>query len=298
MTRPTACAWCGAALGSSIEARTGRLRCASCGVATTDPWPTDEELEAAYSGWYRPAAGRFSGPGDALLRRSRGALARRIARIAPPGRVLDVGTGDGALLDALKAAGREATGLERRSSRPDVLEAELADVDGRWAAIVFWHSLEHLRGAGEVLKRASELLAPEGVLVVALPNSDSLQARVLGSRWLALDLPRHLVHVPAPALRRRLEELGLGVERESHLRGGQAVFGWLHGLVGAVPGTADLYDAIRRPGAREKRAGGARRALTLATAGFLLVPAAALALGEAAAGRGGTLYVEARRGPR
>ncbi len=78
---------------------------------------------------------------------------------------------------------------------------------------------------GRALARAAELLQPGGVLVVAVPNSDSLQARVFGDRWFALDLPRHLVHLPAETLVRRLNELGLRRGRVSHLRGGQVVFG-------------------------------------------------------------------------
>jgi hypothetical protein len=38
------------------------------------------------------------------------------------------------------------------------------------------------------------------VLLIAVPNSDGLQARILGDRWFALDLPRHLVHLSARAL--------------------------------------------------------------------------------------------------
>jgi predicted SAM-dependent methyltransferase len=65
---------------------------------------------------------------------------------------------------------------------------------------VFWHSLEHLPNAGEELERVVDLLAPDGVLLIAVPNSDGLQARILGDRWFALDLPRHLVHLSARAL--------------------------------------------------------------------------------------------------
>ena len=105
---------------------------------------------------------------------------------------------------------------------------------------------------GEALRRAADLLMPGGVLVVSLPNVESWQARAFGDRWFALDLPRHLVHVPAPALIARIESLGLRVQRTSHLRGGQVVFGWLHGLTGALPGHPDLYAAIRRPEARDR----------------------------------------------
>src|SRR5262249_21305574 len=154
------------------------------------------ELELAYGSWYRPDQGRFAGVGDRLLRLLRGRLAGRLDRIAPPGPVLDVGAGDGALLDALGSVGRESLGLERHSTRLDVREIELAEVDGRFAAIVFWHSLEHLREAGTALESAARLLIPGGVVVIAMPNLDSLQARAFGDRWFALDLPRHLVHLP------------------------------------------------------------------------------------------------------
>jgi SAM-dependent methyltransferase len=290
------CAWCGVAFDESARALPGRRQCGRCGAATTDPWPSDAELGSAYGGWYRPAEGRFSGVGDALLRWLRGRLAQRLDRIAPPGPVLDVGAGAGALVDALRARGREAVGLERRPARPDFEERELTEVEGSFAAVVFWHSLEHLREPREALARAASLLMPRGVLVVAMPNAASLQARAFGARWLALDLPRHLVHLPAGALVERLGELGLSVERVSHLRGGQAAFGWLHGLVDLLPGRPSLYDAIRRPAARAEQVGAGERAAALA-AGALLLPVAAAAAGaEAAARRGGSVYVEARRG--
>jgi SAM-dependent methyltransferase len=293
----TTCAWCGAALPDVAGRRGGRVRCDRCRASTTDPWPSQATLASAYEGWYRPEGGRFAGPGDALLRRSRGALARRLDEIAPPGRVLDVGAGDGTLLDALHRHGREAVGLELVSTRPDIRAQDIAAVeDERFAAIVFWHSLEHLPRPSDALARAATLLAPGGVLVVAVPNSDSLQARAFGDRWLALDLPRHLVHLPARALIARLEELGLRITRTSHLRGGQVVFGWLHGLVGALPGAPDLYDAIRRPQARRATMTRRRRAAILAAGAALAPLALAGALTEAIARRGGSIYVEAVRG--
>jgi SAM-dependent methyltransferase len=265
-------------------------------VGNTHPWPTDAELDAAYGSWYRPTTGRFSGLGDAVLRRTRGWLARRVDQIAPPGRVLDVGAGDGTLLDALALRGRESIGVERRATRSDIVAGELADVGGSWSAIVFWHSLEHLPDPGQELERAAAMLAPGGVVVIAVPNAGSLQARAFGDRWLALDLPRHLVHIPSRALIERLESLSLRVERVSYWRGGQVVFGWLHGLVGRLPGHPDLYDAIRRPQARRKQNPGWRPLATIA-AGVLLAPLAFTAAAvEVALGRGGTVYVEARRG--
>jgi SAM-dependent methyltransferase len=274
----------------------GTAACSACGARTTWPIPTDADLELAYGPWYRPAEGRFSGVGDRALRFSRGRLARRLDRIAPPGPILDVGAGDGALLDALAAVGRQASGLERRSTRRDVREAKLTEVEGEFAAVVFWHSLEHLRDAGASLDRAAELLAPGGVVAIAMPNPDSLQAQAFGDRWFALDLPRHLVHVPSKTLLARLRELGLEPTRVSQLRGGQVLFGWLHGIVGSLSENADLYDAIRRPEARRHPMSGGIRAGTLAAGAVAMPVSMACTLLEAGLKRGGTIYVEARRG--
>ena len=275
----------------------GRVGCTACGAFTTDPWPSDDELERAYGSWYRPESGRFGGIGDALLRRTRGRLAHRLDQIAPSGAILDVGSGDGALLDALASRGREAVGTERASRREDVRAAEITELDRSqsFAAVVFWHSLEHLREPGAAIDRAVQLLAPGGMLVVAVPNAASLQARLFGDRWLALDLPRHLVHLPLPTLAGRLRQRGLRVERVSHLRGGQVLFGWLHGLVGSLPGRPDLYEAIRRSEARSRRLSPLMRLYSLA-AGVVLLPVAFLGtVIEVAARRGGTVYVEARK---
>jgi SAM-dependent methyltransferase len=262
----------------------------------TRPWPTDAQLAAAYAG-YRPESGRFGGPTEALLRATRSRLARRIDAIAPPGPVLDVGAGDGTLLDAVERTGRVAAGLERdvRDARMRGLDPWELPAEERYAAIVLWHALEHLREPGRALTALTDRLLPGGVLIVAVPNWSSLQARVFGEDWLALDLPRHLTHLPRAALVDRLRALGLVIERVSDWRGGQVAFGWLHGTVGALPGRPNLYDALRREEARqasqplELR----RRALAL---GALSAPAAAAAAAvEIALHRGGTTHVEARR---
>lgn len=289
------CGWCGAAVDDDAERRKRRVLCAACGAWSIDPMPTEDELEESYGDWYRPVDGRFSGFGDALLRYLRGRLAARLDRISPAGPVLDVGSGDGALVDALSARERKAIGIERHSSHPAVREEEVGEVAGSWAAVVFWHSLEHLPRSGEALDSCASLLEPGGVLAIAMPNPDSIQAAVFGDRWFALDVPRHLVHVPARSLLVRLRGLGLSVERVSHLRGGQMVFGWLHGWIGCLPGHPDLYDAIRRSRARQRPIPIGTRVLAIVLAVALLPFAAAASLLEAALCRGGSIYVEARR---
>lgn len=295
-TTPARCAWCEAPLDDGSIHLRGRIRCQRCSAATTDPWPTTEELEAAYGDWYRPEGGnRFSFAGDAILKSTRGLLAGRIDSIAPPGPVLDVGAGDGTLLDALHRQGREATGLERSSDRSDVRDDSLEDVGGEWAAVVFWHSLEHLPEPGRAIREAARLLKPGGVIAVAVPNGESLQAAAFGDDWLHLDLPRHLVHLSATSLQAGLRGSGFAIERTSFSRGGQIVIGWLDGLVGRLPGRPSLYQALRLPPARRTPQSARPRALAIAAAVLLLPVAWVAAAIEVAMHRGGTVYVEGRR---
>ena len=297
---PVACSWCGASFegDGASEQLTGRLRCLSCGAATTDPWPTGPQLEAAYGNWYRPGpGGRFGFGGDVLLARSRGFIAARLDRVAPPGPVLDVGAGEGSLLDALQRRGREGTGLERNSSDPRFRSESIDQVEAGWAAVVLWHALEHLPDPGTAIREAARILLPGGVIAIAVPDNSSMQANAFGDAWLHLDLPRHLNHQTTASLTAGLERAGFDVELISHLRSGQQVIGWLEGLVGLLPGSPSVYQALRAPEARTRPIGPVRRAMTIAAAVALLPVAAACAAFELASRRGGTVYVEARLTP-
>jgi SAM-dependent methyltransferase len=291
----TRCVWCGRELDGQAIRLKGRTRCPACGASTTDPWPSETELEAAYTRWYRPETGRFAFPGDALLRRTRGLLASRIDAIAPPGPVLDVGAGEGVLVEALRGRGRHAVGLERDARGPNLRDEPIERVEGEWAAVVFWHSLEHLPAPGDAIAHAARLLCSGGVVVIALPNTDSVQARLFGDRWLHLDAPLHLVHLSRRSLTAGLAAHGFEVERVSAVRGGQIAIAWLDGLVGALPGHPSLYQALRRPGARVRPLSPARRLATILIAVPMVPLALAGAAVEIALRRSGTVYVEARR---
>jgi hypothetical protein len=73
------------------------------------------------------------------------------------------------------------------------------------------------------------------------------------------------------------------------------MFGWLHGLVSALPGDLDLYDAIRRAEARSQPMSRFRRAAALAGGAVLAPVAFSLSVVEAVAKAGGSVYLEARK---
>jgi SAM-dependent methyltransferase len=181
-------------------------------------------------------------------------------------------------------------------SREDIVDLSLPEVEqDDFAAIVFWHSLEHLPDSGPVMAAAAERLRPGGVVFVAVPDLGSPQARFFGDRWIHLDLPRHLVHLTTDSLIGVMEADGLKVTATSRTRGGQNLIGWLDGFVAMLPGGLNLYQALRRKTARRIHLDPVRRVLSI-LAGIVLFPVALVcAAAEIAGRRSGTIYVEGRR---
>jgi SAM-dependent methyltransferase len=71
-----------------------------------------------------------------------------------------------------------------------------------------FHVLEHLRDPLQGLRFAGRLLKPTGTLVIQVPNISSIQARLFGTRWYGLDVPRHLINFSPKALSFLLDEAG------------------------------------------------------------------------------------------
>ena len=65
--------------------------------------------------------------------------------------------------------------------------------------ITLWHVLEHIHDLQATILDLKNLLAPGGIIIIALPNWNSWDARHYGQYWAALDLPRHLYHFNSEA---------------------------------------------------------------------------------------------------
>jgi len=76
--------------------------------------------------------------------------------------------------------------------------------------VTLWDVLEHLYQPLDSLRRVHSLLKPGGVLIVNVPNLDSVESKLLGRHWGHLDIPRHLWHFTPSTLRRMLQAAGFG----------------------------------------------------------------------------------------
>lgn len=238
-TVPT-CAWCEQPLAHGPLRAFGQLRCDRCGATTRLDWPLERELLRVPLAPVSHVRGahRVCTLGEAARRRVRRRLATRIARVAPPGPVLDVSSGDRMLLDALRATGRLTTGIvagrAEAAERSGLHQAEITELGGRYAAIVFWQSLGRLRAPGVALEHAAALLKPGGLLAIAQPSPARLQARALGERLVAPGAPQHRVVIPPQTLMERLRALGLQADRIDHLLDLPTPGRWLQSVLGGV----------------------------------------------------------------
>lgn len=297
----------------AVDERFSLARCADCGHVATTPALPEADLAPFYpTAYYGARNRRFNLLFERLIVLFRFRRGRLIERRARKGRMLDVGCGRGLLPYLMRLRGWEAHGLEvsaiAAEHARDVLGVPVhvgRIEEGPWEpgsfeAVVFWHVLEHVREPRSALRCARELLSPGGLLVVAVPNFESLQARVGGSVWFHLDVPRHYHHFGLRVLRRLLDEEGFDVERVSHFALEQNPYGWVQSLLnrtGLRPNL--LYELLKSESARSSphpaRAWPLQTALTFLALVPVVPLSAALFLLELLLRRGGTVELCARR---
>src|SRR6056297_1374060 len=71
---------------------------------------------------------------------------------------------------------------------------DIPDDRDKFDLITMWHVLEHVHDLQETVAKIESLLADNGILVIAVPNIESHDAKLYRKDWVALDTPRHLYH--------------------------------------------------------------------------------------------------------
>jgi SAM-dependent methyltransferase len=194
------------------------IRCPSCSLVRLQDPPPPPEMGQHYGANYDSA---ISGPGDdpAHWRERRESL----LRFKSGGTLLDLGCSSGGFLTAMKGASWQLFGVEmseqvarraRDRCGAEVFVGDILDAPfppGAFDAITCFHVFEHLYQPREVLAKIAAWLKPEGVFYTMMPNIDSAGARIFGSYWYALELPRHLYHFSPASLRALATTAGLEI---------------------------------------------------------------------------------------
>jgi SAM-dependent methyltransferase len=238
------CSVCGAETFEVIDKAGALCRC-RCGFIFHNPRPAHEEVTAfyersdQYEGWLAHESERE----ELWLRRW-----IKMARYVGNGALLDVGTGTGQFLHAIRRKvmsvyGTEISGRARDIAKTryglDILEAEGVQADFgslRFSTITLFHVLEHVPDPGVLIHDCYELLQPGGILVIAVPNDNGCllaKLRFMLDKFRPVDKRRfctagferillddvqrevHLSHFSLPVLRRLLGDRGFTVLAES-----------------------------------------------------------------------------------
>jgi len=207
-------------------------QCQACGFQFTNPRP-----DAAHIGKYYES--------DAYVSHNSGAqglvnqvykvaryftVRRKVALITKlnggrVGQLLDYGCGTGHFLAGAKKAGWQVTGLEpsdrarqeatERVGQPIAQPGALGTLPaGTFDVITLWHVLEHVHTLNETLDQLIAALRPQGKLLIAVPNVDSLDAQHYRQDWAAYDVPRHLYHFAPATMRELLARHGLIISQK------------------------------------------------------------------------------------
>ena len=173
------------------------LECASCDLLYASPVPTFESLTDAYR-----EADYASGEEARYAAATYGEVLQTIAPTLPDLRgAADIGAGDGAFLERLRAAGFEETvGFEpstaplaaapatlRASIRPEPFSAGVL-ADESFTLISCMQTIEHVLDPLEVCRDAVRALAPRGAVLIACHDRRALTARVLKQRSPIFDI--------------------------------------------------------------------------------------------------------------
>ena len=204
------------------------VRCLECDFLFLNPQPSNAILAEIYSQDY------FLGATDAGMREhvallktaTAAAYLDELARQGvAPGRLLEVGCGDGYLLRAAEARGYDVVGVDLSGAaaeraraglaRGRVLVGELPNVDlpdGSFDVAVLADVIEHAHDPRLLLESVWRRLKPGGLLLIATPATDSWSARLLGSQWMEFKV-EHLSYFSRPSLRSVLWQTGFQAVR-------------------------------------------------------------------------------------
>jgi 2-polyprenyl-3-methyl-5-hydroxy-6-metoxy-1,4-benzoquinol methylase len=146
-----------------------------------------------------------------------------VQNASTPKRVLDIGAGDGKFLYFMRQLGFETEGTTASAisqkaafDKYGIKLEHTTDIpprirDIKFDVITYWHVFEHLEDPAAHVSLWKDMLAPGGLIVIEVPNVESLGARLAFDAWLGSDVTHHLNLIPRSEIESLLDRHGLRV---------------------------------------------------------------------------------------
>lgn len=193
-------------------------RCSSCSCIWLVNPPKPEEMPFHYDRDYHNAIA-MGGEGSPAKRWQ--CERETVLRYKQCGAILDIGCSSGGFLSTMMSGAWKLCGIEmepsmadraRRTTSAEVFTGDV--IEAPFAAESFdvvtsFDVLEHMYDPNTFLAKVLQWLKPGGIYCARVPNIDCWEARMLGTFWYGLELPRHLFHFSPRSLRFVMGVLGL-----------------------------------------------------------------------------------------
>ncbi|MGQ9876782.1 MAG: class I SAM-dependent methyltransferase [Chloroflexus sp.] len=217
------------------------VRCCYCGTLYQWPRLPWQQLQRYYEGDYDSYVTALNDEKSLLRRLTRRIytvkMRRFVEQFCSSGVLLDIGCGTGVFLEEMQMSRKwqlygveptlsAATYVRERFSIPVINErVESAFLpDETFDVVTMWNVFEHLENPRLALQKIHRSLKTEGILIIAVPNYESLSRVIFGKYWCGWDLPRHLFVFPRAVLIWLLNQNGFRVLDSRCFIGSYALF--------------------------------------------------------------------------
>jgi 2-polyprenyl-3-methyl-5-hydroxy-6-metoxy-1,4-benzoquinol methylase len=197
-------------------------QCKECGFLFTNPRPLSADLgkyyqSSEYISHSNAKRGIFNQVYQLIRRYTLSKKFHLIKKYAKGNHILDVGCATGEFLNYMKSKGWNTTGVEPdeqvRQIAKETYHLNIYDEsqvpimkDESFDVITLWHVLEHVADLSGRMKDLNRILKPGGILIIAVPNSNSPDADIYKENWAAYDVPRHLYHFSEKSMKMLLDK--------------------------------------------------------------------------------------------
>lgn len=190
-------------------------KCLSCGTIFTSNQVAPESLTDLYDHYYDAAHFEMASVVTQSLER----VVLSFERFRSTGRILDIGFGEGGLLQVAEKHDWQCYGTEisprslAYGAKQGWIVTSTAEKDSRFLpqgfdVVTMIELLEHVSNPQDFLCAAARWLRPGGVLYLTTPNAKSLNQRLLGLEWSVFSPPEHLTIWTAKGMRKALSQAG------------------------------------------------------------------------------------------
>jgi SAM-dependent methyltransferase len=193
------------------------VRCPGCSLAWLSHPPPPSEMHLHYTDAYHKL---ISSAGEDSPARWQDRL-QVVRHYKQSGTMLDLGCSSGGFLGFFRCDSWKLYGIEmssecaRRAQETTGAHVFVGDILGApfapesFDVVTCFDVLEHLYHPRAVLEKVAKWLKPDGIFYVQVPNIESAEARVFGTYWHGLELPRHLFHYSPASLELLARSAGL-----------------------------------------------------------------------------------------